>query len=112
MFIVANWGWPQWVYVILTILGLWASLVNSGRYVKRPSGAGAFFSIFLVFFIYAAGGFFDEMHWPQITYIVLFIIRMAIWLSNDSLYRKESFIETLTAEVIRIFLLANGGFFR
>ena len=112
MFIVANWGWPQWVYAIFTILGLWVSLVNSGKYVKRPSGAGACFSVFLVFFIYAAGGFFDEIHWPQITYIVLFIISTAIRLSDDSLYREESFIGTLTGEAVRIFLLANGGFFR
>ena len=112
MFIVANWGWPQWVYVIFTILGLWVSLANSGKYVKRPSGAGACFSIFISFFIYAAGGFFDEIHWPQITYFVLLIIYIVIRLSDDSLYREVNFIETLTAEAIRVILLANGGFFR
>ncbi len=112
MFIVANWGWPQWVYVFFTVLGLGVSLANSGKYVKRPSGASACFSAFLVFFIYAAGGFFDEIHWPQIAYIVLFIIGIAIRLSDDSLYREESFTGTLIGEAIRIFLLANGGFFR
>lgn len=112
MFIVANWGWPQWVYVIFTILGLWASLIYSGKYVRRPSGAGAFFSIFFTIFIYAAGGFLDEIHWPQIAYAVLFIIGLAVWLSDDSLYRKKSFIKELFVEAVRVILLANGGFFR
>lgn len=112
MFIVANWGWPQWVYIIFTILGLWASLANSGKRVKRPSGAGVCFSIFITFSIYAAGGFFDEIHWPQIAYFVLFIIRIAIQLSDDSLYQEENFIGTLTGEAIRVFLLVSGGFFR
>ena len=112
MFVTANWGWPQWAFIIIALIGLGAALANSGKYVETSSVGTMIISTILEIVIFIAGGFFDEMHWPQVTIIILFIISLAIKLADDSRYRKESFLATLIADAIVIFILASGGFFR
>ena len=111
MFVPANWGWPQWIYIVLVAIGLGVALANSGRYTKNSSFGDMVVALIVESILFAAGGFFDEMHWPQVTIIVLWIASLALKLADDEENTTESFMITLIADGIVVFLLAMGGFF-
>lgn len=111
-FVIANWEWPQWTYIILTAIELGVALANSGKYVKKSSVGMMAFSAFIWCFTLTAGGFFDQIGWPQVVYIVLFIIGLTVELTDDKEYSRESFFITLIADAIEVFIIASGGFFR
>lgn len=53
------------------------------------------------------------LHWPQITMLVLMAMSLGMSLVNDGKRRlQDSFLRTLIGNVITIFLLYKGGFFR
>lgn len=111
-FVVANWGWPQWLYVSIVLIGIGISLANHGKCIKKASAGVTAFSGFVLFLILTAGGFFDEIHWPQIVYIILYLVGLIAKLADEEDYTVENFRITLIAEAIVIALLAAGGFFR
>ncbi len=111
-FVVANWGWPQWLYISIILIGIGISLANDGKCIKKTSAGVTAFSMFVLFFILGAGGFFDEIHWPQIVHIILCIMGLISKLADEEGYTVEDFRITLISEAIVVALLAAGGFFR
>ena len=111
-FVIANWGWQQWLCIILGAIELGMSLANDGKRIEKSSVGATAISLFVWAFILASGGFFDVMHWPQVVYIILFFIGLAVRLSDERDYTTESFLATLIADAIVLFLFAKGGFFR
>lgn len=111
-FVIASWEWPQWIYIILTAIELGVALANSGKYIKKSSVGMTAFSAFIWFFTLSAGGFFDQIGWPQFVYFVLYIIGLAVELTDKKEYSRKSFFATLIAVAIEVFIIASGGFFR
>ena len=111
-FVVANWGWPQWLYISIVLIGIGISLANDGKLVKKASAGVTAFSTFVLFFILRAGGFFDEIHWPQVVYVILYFIGTIEKLTDEEGYTVENFRITLIADAVDVALLAAGGFFR
>ena len=111
-FVVANWGLPQWTYIILVAIGLGTSLANDGKLIKRASAGVTAFSSFILFLILGAGGFFDEIHWPQVVFVILYLVGLVSKLSDGEDYEVESFGIRLIADVVVVALFAAGGFFR
>lgn len=111
-FVVANWGWPQWLYISIVLIGIGTSLANDGKRIKKASAEVAAFSTLVLFFILTAGGFFDEIHWPQVVYVILYFISLIANLADGEDYTVENFRITLIADAIVVALFAAGGFFR
>ena len=111
-FVVANWGWPQWTYIVLVAIGLGTSLANDGKLIEKASAGVTAFSSFILFLILGAGGFFDEIHWPQVVFVILYLVGLRSELSDGGDYAVESFGMTLIADAIVVALFAAGGFFR
>lgn len=55
----SNWGWPQWILIIISLLALFKEIANNGQ-IKTTTYSVLNFSIAmaLAYWIYIAGGFF------------------------------------------------------
>lgn len=55
---IADWGWPQWVYIILMVLTLVANISLHGKERPPYNGWAGLSGFLLSFILLAFGGFF------------------------------------------------------
>ena len=111
MFVVENWGWPQWAFVVIPLLSISISAAQSGKEETHSS-----FGVFLVAKVIQAivlicGGFYQNIGWPQVVWIVILAINIGLAYRLSGQKYQESLLRTLIDSAITMFLLIMGGFF-
>lgn len=112
MVVVSNWGWPQWLIVVLTIIGEIRIFRANGRLAL--CGSFSFYLVDAVIFYYvvpAFGGMYDSIGWPQILFTALFVIDFSINAAYADELRVVQFWPNTLLTCAYLFLLGVGGFF-
>ena len=112
MFMVENWGWPQWVVALFLLGDICLVVVISGRYFDKPKTSWHLEAIYALIYAYIldCGGFFNTIRWPQVVWIIATIIDM---IARDRLDDpvEISFISELITVSFSFFLFYASGFF-
>jgi len=111
MFVVENWGWPQWVFIAIILLGIGLSAALSGKEKKHSSFGVALVAKIIQTIILVCGGFYQTISWPQVVWIVLLVIDLGFSYRVSGQKDKESLFATLVSDAVAMFLLIMGGFF-
>jgi len=111
MFVVQEWGVPQWTYIIMLLLGIGISAARSGKEVVYSAFGVTLTAKIIQNIILVSGGFYRTIGWPQVVWVIV----LAIELGNS--YRlvgqktRASLLGSLLGYAIAMFLLVMGGFF-
>lgn len=111
MFPVSKWGWPQWIVVIDLLLEIGISAARSGEKKKYDTLRVTVIKKIITIAIFAWGGFFNVISWPQAVYIVLSVIDLGFSYRVGGEKTEESLFVTLLGVALVLFLLTMGGFF-
>ena len=111
MFVVENWGWPQWVFVVILLLGIGVSAALSGKEKTRGSFGASLVGKIVQTIILVCGGFYQTISWPQVVWIILLVIDLGFAYKVSGQKTRESLFATLVSDAFAIFLLIMGGFF-
>ena len=111
MFVMENWGWPQWVIVVLVLLEIGVSAARLGKKVKYDPFGKYVVERIIQTIILACGGFYRIIRWPQVVWIVILTIDIGLNYRVQGEEHEVSLLLTLISEALAIFLLAKAGFF-
>ena len=111
MFVVENWGWPQWAFVVIILLGIGLSAAFSGKEMKRGSFGASLLGKIIQTVILICGGFYQNIGWPQVVVIVLLVINLGLSYQLSGQKYKKSLLATLISDVVVMVLLVVGSFF-
>lgn len=111
MFIVENWGWPQWVFIALILYSLGANAAYSGKTYKRGSFGVALVVKIIATAILICGGFYRAVSWPQVVWTVLAVIDLGCSYKMAGQEGRYSLSISLISTVLTMFILTMGGFF-
>ena len=111
MFIVENWGWPQYVFIAILLLGIGHSAARSGEETTYSSFSNSLIGTVLNTVILICGGFYQTISWPQVVWIVLIVIDLGFSYKVSGKKKQISILTTLIDDAIMMYLLIMGGFF-
>ena len=110
--IVGNWGWPQWTLVVLALLSLVFGIGKHGEIEHHENSIGIIlFAEAVIVAILAFGGFFHQLKWPQIIWIMIQVISTGILIRNRGYAYFVSFWRDFLGIAVNFVLYAFGGFF-
>ena len=110
MFVMGNWGWPQWTVFIFSLVYLALGIGFHGKETTRSATAN-FISIAIAVIILAFGGFFHSFGWPQIVWIALQILSLGLNIRSNGEEYTQSFWSTVIGRAIYLTLYIFAGFF-
>jgi len=104
--------YPILLIVFLSISWGYSALkVIEGKVNKRNPLLNLFFTIIFAMILYLCG-FFNSIHWPQITWIILSSIGLTIAFMDKVESKPSGHISFIIAILIVLFIYVKGGAFQ